>query len=170
MKTKVQIGTIISATHRPQDLVPAFLDALKRCLATDHVADQHGRLILGATMTTAVGGIMARLDHSLGSSKWRDANGLPYFESEHCQEDIEFLSDALNEYAPVLCYFGAHPGDGSDFGFWPCEDLEAALMSSMDDIMPMGPMEDLPDYIMKTNDHGNVTMYRVELVEEWSCV
>jgi len=168
MTTKVQIGTIIRATHRPQDLIPAFLGTLKRCLAIDHTADQHGRLILDAPMTMAVGGIMARLDHSLGSSKWRDSNGLPYFESEHCQEDIEFLFDALNGYAPVGCYFGAHFGDGSDFGFWPCEDLDDALMD--EDVLHVGPKDTKPDYIMETNDHGNVTMYRVELVEEWSCV
>ena len=168
MTTKAQIGTIISATLRPQDLIPAFLDALKRCLATDHTSDQHGRLILDAPMTMAVGGIMARLDHSLGSSKWRDSDGLPYFESEHCQEDIEFLFDALNEYAPVGCYFGAHPGDGSDFGFWPCEDLDDALMN--EDVLHVGPKDTAPEFIMETNDHGNVTMYRVQLVEEWSCV
>ena len=163
MTTKVQIGTNIGGTLRPQDLVPAFLDTLKRCLAIDHTEDQHGRLILDAPMTMAVGGIMARLDH-----KWRDASGLAYFESEHCQEDIEFLSDALNEYAPVGCYFGTHPGDGSDFGFWPCEDLHDALMNQ--DVLHVGPKDTRPEYIMETNDHGNVTMYRVELVEEWSCV
>lgn len=30
----------------------------------------------------------------------------------------EELDDILNEIAPTTCYFGAHPGNGSDFGFW----------------------------------------------------
>lgn len=36
-------------------------------------------------------------------------------------EAIDFLNelyDLLNEHAPDGCYFGAHEGDGSDFGFW----------------------------------------------------
>lgn len=36
----------------------------------------------------------------------------------------ETLFDALNDIAPGGCYFGAHMGDGSDFGFWECEEEE----------------------------------------------
>jgi hypothetical protein len=35
----------------------------------------------------------------------------------------EDIGELLNEIAPDGCYFGAHPGDGSDIGFWRSEDV-----------------------------------------------
>jgi hypothetical protein len=46
------------------------------------------------------------------------------FDSEYIGEVIEELMDKLNEHAPKGYYFGAHPGDGSDFGFWSCPEEE----------------------------------------------
>jgi len=38
-------------------------------------------------------------------------------------ERIEEAIEILQELCPPFVYFGAHPGDGADFGFWP--DWEA---------------------------------------------
>jgi hypothetical protein len=35
---------------------------------------------------------------------------------------LESIFDALNELAPKNYYFGAHPGDSSDFGYWKIEE------------------------------------------------
>src|SRR5574337_56721 len=35
--------------------------------------------------------------------------------------EVERLMDELNRYAPDGWYFGSHPGDGSDFGWWEYE-------------------------------------------------
>jgi len=45
-----------------------------------------------------------------------------WWESEGCAHLLEELFDALNDVADEGFYFGAHPGDGADFGFWKLED------------------------------------------------
>lgn len=40
---------------------------------------------------------------------------------EDSQWLMEALFDKLDAHCPENHYFGAHPGDGSDFGVWECE-------------------------------------------------
>lgn len=102
--TTAQPGTVISGTLRPQDLIPAFLSALE---ATD--PDTYFD------------------EYELHHCKWRDgpwvapAEDDPWWDSDEAAEALQTLFDQLESAAPPGHYFGAHPGDGSDFGFWPCE-------------------------------------------------
>jgi hypothetical protein len=94
-------GTVISATLRNEDLIPAFLD----CLENQENLKPHHKTLCEE--------IRERI--SFGA----------YWESEDADIDLnECLFDALNEYSPEGYYFGAHPGDGSDFGFWQSEETE----------------------------------------------
>lgn len=44
-----------------------------------------------------------------------------WWESEDAKCLLEELFFVLDVYAPEGYYFGAHPGDGSDFGYWLIE-------------------------------------------------
>ena len=71
--------------------------------------------------------------------------------NEILMNTTEALMDALNEEAPAYCYFGAHEGDGSDFGFWP-------LFAQIDELPLKDDAEPGEDY-KEVNDHGNVTVF-----------
>ncbi len=108
MKTIPEKNTsIIHGTHRPEDLLGTLLFALEdynmpaaRRFNSELISRGFGYSQCG------VCGMGNRDD-------WPQD-----FDDDVASELIEELFDALNEVAPEGCYFGAHPGDGSDFGFW----------------------------------------------------
>jgi hypothetical protein len=55
-----------------------------------------------------------------------DLDGIPDNFAVWMDADFDWLLsdlfDALNDIAPDGCYFGAHPGNGSDYGFWEVEE------------------------------------------------
>ena len=100
MKTESISGTIIHGTHRPQDLIPAFSEALSLVDPTGYVQ----------WSTSAPFGIVPA--YAL------EDDGADWWQSEDCQHTLETLFDSLDTAAPEGFYFGAHEADGSDFGFW----------------------------------------------------
>ncbi len=93
---QVKPGTVIHGTLRSEDLIPAFFSEL---LAYD---------------PDAAAVILDNFPDYLGDEP--DPN---CYLSEDTNWLFDKLFDALNDVAPKGHYFGAHPGDGSDFGFWP---------------------------------------------------
>ena len=90
---KFQTGTVISGTLRTDDLLRAFAQELNRHRPDDPLAD------------------WAFVLCSYGYDDPAEAN-----------DCLNQLFDALSIIAePHGCYFGAHPGDGADFGFWENE-------------------------------------------------
>jgi len=91
-------GSVSTGTHRREDLAEAFSLALAGLVYEG---------VLGTTIT----------DRAL-------AEFVPVW--EELNEYLEALETRLDELAaPFGYYFGSHPGDGADFGFWPLEDHEA---------------------------------------------
>jgi hypothetical protein len=90
------IGPISSGTLRADDLVPCFIE-LAEAMATRLNLDQ------------------LPVIQRLLAEYCALSDDAPDEEWDYILEDIE---DILNDLAPDGYYFGAHPGDGSDFGFW----------------------------------------------------
>ena len=145
---KTLIGSISHGTLRPQDLLEAFLDF-------------HG----------PVNGPIACVSQTL----ILDTQG--WLEEEERDEEIgsELVNewiDRFNEIAPPYFYFGAHPGDGSDFGFWLSEEWrdEAELIVSDLSEVPEGYTGEA----FVVSDHGNLSLYSIDAngnaTEIWSIV
>lgn len=144
------VGSISHGTMRAEDLIPEFawhLDYLLRKQPRSFPRKAHRALI-------------------------REANKVEDFDSDDAGFVLEELFDALNEYAPPYFYFGAHEGDGSDYGFW------CGIDDSTFDGLKVEDTGDVPrgyrGEVLHINDHGNMTLYvcnaRGKLREIWGIV
>lgn len=142
------IGSVSTATMRPEDLIPTFAYELSQHRLS---RKSRGRL------------------RSIEAATVREG----YYESEEVGFDLEWLFDALNEHAAPWMYFGAHPGDGADYGFWLSEEF-----SNDFDGLKVSDLSEIPsDYVGEVawiNDHGNITLYyrgrNHRLYEIWGVV
>lgn len=137
------IGSISHGTLRTEDLLDSFRDALAEL------------------DNPCVDGIMENADLDDDSC---------YADTENNRELLNSLFDQLNDHCPPYCYFGAHEGDGSDFGCWPCDlgDFDGLRVSDTSEVPA-----DYSGEVLHVNDHGNCTLYAAdngELTEIWSIV
>lgn len=153
-----KLGSVSHGTLRPEDLIPAFLDTLESLVVgwmltvsgpqSDRRRDAHH----AKELLKAIGRIEERADRdSYYTEDWDDT-----------ASDLEYLTNRLNEFAPPYCYFGAHPGDGSDFGFWLYEDWQQQAKD--DGVTIVNDLSEVPlsykeGLLFHVNDHGNVTLY-----------
>lgn len=106
--TKFVPGTVSHGTHNTYDLANAFLEALAPLAPA-----VYQQLVFPCGMAPDY---LRAID---------DGRTNEYWGSEAAHEFVNELQDALNEHAPAGYYFGAHEGDGSDFGFWETEEHAA---------------------------------------------
>ena len=155
---------------------------------TTHKPFQLGSISTGTLKTED---LITNLMHSVEDSSMLGAQW-----SGHGEEDLQVLIDVLQDQCPLFVYFGAHPGDGADFGFWADFDsLEEEMRyqgepvpcdcNSTSVITPAHWYGENPDcaqmdetqkhltesnVIVQVNDHGNVTVMDMDRNELWSCV
>jgi len=96
---KSWVGSVSSGTMREEDLIPAFETVLDAAGVPYERPEAVNRLLAG---------------EALGDDDWAAVGW--YLNEE--------LLDALNDVAPEGCYFGSHPGDGADYGFWSMDEDE----------------------------------------------
>jgi hypothetical protein len=160
--TTLELGTISHGTMRVQDTMPALLSALDG-------------IRLSAADRQTCSGVEQSFDAwiAVDAEAYRAVSGPWDADDLLCDLEIE-MNDTLlplaESYVPDYCYVGSHPGDGSDLGVWPCEDLfDDTTQGSYDGYCwrlreNNHPTEEtIPadmTHALAANDHGNATLYR----------
>jgi hypothetical protein len=153
------IGSISSGTLRPQDLIPCFISEAK----SQHLSRADRKEL------RKIASRVARVEN--GEFGESDA----YWQDEVSSWDMEALVEMLNSVAPAYFYFGSHPGDGADFGYW----LDPFFPESFDGLKvnDLSELANLPTpytgEVLHVNDHGNQSLYRCvrgRLYEVWGLV
>lgn len=172
------MGSVSVATMRPEDLIPSFTYELAQLARKDSKIGD-----VPAKRKTAHRELAREIEQ-------RIADGESYYDDEVSGYDLEELFDALDEYAGPYFYFGSHPGDGSDYGFWLSEtwdedfqDREQWIGAQQLGINPndaplkVSDLAEIPSKfrgeVAVVNDHGNVTLYvktSRSLREVWAIV
>jgi hypothetical protein len=165
-----EMGSISSGTMRPEDLIPCFLDELEAlAMANDNkedlafIAEVRGRIEKTEMVESS-----NNEDHSLLEIP------CDYYTSDDADFDLEELFDRLEAYALPYFYFGSHPGDGADYGFWLSEGFEDEFDGKKISDTSEVKEEDWNQEILHVNDHGNMTLYscddKGQLTEIWAIV
>ncbi len=132
------IGSVSHATMRAEDLIPRFISELQ---SQKPLHRAHRKLIRQ---------IERDMKHSDYWTQDSDGYGACY--------DLDDLFNALNDYAPTYFYFGAHPGDGSDYGYW----LDESFIDDFDGLR-VNDLSEVPTgytgEVLLVNDHGNCSLY-----------
>jgi hypothetical protein len=171
------IGSVSSATHREEDLIPTFISTLED-LVEKLSLEAKGKELETVAEVSRVTQVIAEIE-----GRMYDESGEvneDYWESEDASHDLnETLFNELNRFAPPYCYFGANEGDGADFGFWVSQETidEAGYEGDLVKCSELPEKYDPQKSYLVVSDHGNMSLYQEQerpegngLVEVWSIV
>jgi hypothetical protein len=147
-------GSVSTGTMVTEDLIPTFADELQYRLK--HSSTSRGLRKMHYELLTVV-------------REWKKQD-IAFRRDEEFL--LEQLFDALDCYAGPYFYFGAHPGDGADYGYWLSEGFEDEF-----DGLKVSDLSEVPakyrGEVLVINDHGNMSLYvktSRALREVWSVV
>ena len=138
-----QLGSISTGTLRTEDLLPVFTATMRQFL-TDN---GHKSIYVERAET------IIRND---------------FYDMELADELVGTLMDGIQGYCPPFVYFGAHEGDGSDFGFWPDIETIQEIVNIAECDASQGISCPDDGVIIQVSDHGNVTVMDMERNVIWS--
>ena len=145
------LGSVSTGTLRTPDLLDRFAGTLR-----DRVREAAPHL--GALNPDHLA-LADEADALLESDpdEWSDED------TERAGYILSDLFDALSDYAPDFAYFGAHVGDGADFGYWiDWESIDADTLGLDPEVIRIAAGDPHPadaPYILEVSDHGNATLY-----------
>ena len=155
-----QLGSISTGTLRPEDLIPAFTYTLG-ALAHNPIFN------LSQFKSKAMADTWQNAINIINSSNRRPIA----YDHPEIHELIDELQDALQEYCPPFVYFGTHPGDGADFGFWPDMDglRDATGDGSFEQVFGEHELSE-HGIILNVTDHSEFVVTDMERNVIWSVV
>lgn len=164
MKT-ASFGSISTGTLRPQDLLNSFHSELERQI------NRNGDYFSKPENFDE----RDKLNNLLGEVQdcFLDDENIDPEKEELVDDLIQELENALQIFAPSYGYFGAHCGDGSDFGFWVDIENVKEQVEFVSSKYQEYPDEDFVGEWLYINERGNCTLYVRESGKDkeiWSIV
>lgn len=158
MKT-AKLGSVSYGTLRSEDLLSAFISTL------EGLQLNNGQFLSRPENSST----RARLANLIGEAQdvfGDDGETIPEENQETASELVDDFCDVLDQFfAPPFCYFGTHPGDGSDFGFWVSENWREEAEDDGCPIISDGselPEDFASGFWFQVSDHGNATLFNRE--------
>jgi len=156
-RKQFSFGSIISGTLKASDLIPEFCAEWGRRF---HPKKRISNWL--EDLSQCVKAVDVIIDD--------EAVTEAFYNSEYALSSFESLKDALDADLPPFVYFGTHPGDGSDFGYWFDQDSFETSVHDGETIkvenLPDSPgafHKEYPDayQVAVISDHGNIEMYGI---------